>query len=384
MKKLLLGIILGVAVTAIIGHYQSGLVHYFSDSPTSLHRRQQVSQQMASDIKSNLHFNSNAFLIAAMKVEKGDQKAFDNQMYELGQSLNQSIDRSLHLSPAAKKEMDSLLKANYPDIAASARQDYLAKVQTLKTPDVNQFSSTSYSTRAEILASTINSTTCSFANLIFIPLNLHFSLSTNIATSYFMQSPCEFILAGIMEPIGQQLYKTGIVKDLELTQTKLSIEKAGMLTELATSQIDVKVNGAKIITRSIDIGKYNLTKYEAASLKISYEVTVKYGYDLSKQFKIERDDEHRTITVFLPQSHLVDIKLDPVITEANSGMFAEINNSHYRLIYEHAQDEAIKLAERQGIKEQAKKAMETVVSSVFLPFTANARLPYKINFNYTI
>ena len=279
--------------------------------------------------------------------------------------------------------MDVLLAENYPEIAATARKEYLDKISELAVPAANSITSTSYATRADILASVLNSTACSFSTLVFIPLNLHFSLPTNIAASYFFQSPCEVLLSGVMGFAGEQIYRSGLIKDLDITQAQLKLVKNSALAELATSEMDMQVSVAHIINRSIGNKTWTITEWQGAKLSIRYDAAIKYGVDLTDGFDITRDDRQRIITVLLPEPKLLNIVLEPIITDYDDGGIPDLASSDFQLLFEKARSRTVELAEKQGIKLNAQKDAQSVLSYVFTPFTTNGHFPYQIKFVYS-
>lgn len=339
--------------------------------------KQEQRQAVAEELNSHLAVNGVRFINAAIEVEKGRSTDFDLMVYDLGQQLNESVEKSLKLSPEAKTEMDRLLAANYPEIAAEARKEYLQKIPGLTSSAYSTITSTAFTTRAEVLAGALNSTICSFSTLIFIPLNLNFSIATNVAASYFFQSPCEVLLSGVTGYIGQQIYQSGLIRDLEETQTHLKLIKNTALAELATSQLEMQITSTHVVTRSI---ANNRLKWQGAKLTIKYDAAIKYGCDLTSDFEIARDDKERVISILLPEAKLLNVTLEPSLTDASDSGIPDLDSDDFRLLFVKAQTDAIQLAEKKGVKQNAQKEAETILSYIFAPFTTNSRWPYQLKF----
>lgn len=338
---------------------------------------QEQRHAIAKDLAEHIAVNGTDFINAAIETEKGNSHDFDLMVYELGQQLNESVEKSLKLSPEAKQEMDRLLSENYPEIAAEVRKEYLQKIDPLNSSAYSNVTSTTYATRAEILADVLNSTICSFSTFIFIPLNLNFSIATTVAASYFFQSPCEVLLSGVTGYIGQQIYQSGLIKDLEETMTQLKLHKSTALAELATSQLEMQIISTHTVTRSIGNNRW---KWQGAKLTISYDVAVKYGCDLTSDFEITRDDKERVIIILLPEPKLLNITLEPTLTDADDSGILDIDSGEFRLLFEKAQADAIQLAEKKGVKQNAQKSAETLLTYIFTPFTTNSQYPYTLKF----
>ncbi len=317
-------------------------------------------------------------LEAAYRVEQGDEAAFDAAVYDIGNQLSEAVAASVAMSAEEKATMDEYLKAHYKDISAEARKNYLDNVATLPKQTVTQVTSTQHSTRAELLAAALNSTSCSFASFVFIPLGIQLSIPSIIGASYAMQGPCEGLLQGPMLRLGQRIEKAGMVRDIEETSSRLNVLREGLLAELTTAEMLIKVNETETIKRQVKMGSWKVGSWQAAQLDVQYAVLLKYGVDLTQGLKIRHNDKERTITVSMTSARLLTAHLEPEFTNANDGGVPDLDNSHFRHVYEKAQAHAIAQAEKRGIQARAQQQAEQVMALIFQPFLSH----YKLQFNY--
>ncbi|WP_316762365.1 DUF4230 domain-containing protein [Pedobacter aquatilis] len=337
-------------------------------------------KQIASLISENLKIDEKKLLDAAEQLERGNVAGFDKEIYEVGIALNRSIEKTLQLSPSAKIEMDSLLAENYPEIAKEVREKYLKNILVLKDKPKYQYTKTDHSTRAEVISAAFNSTLCSFSNLILLPLNP--SLTVNIAAGYFFYDPCESLLSGVSDVIGEGVFRMGLMKDINETQVYLKAEKYSEIADLTTAKMEFKVSSIQRIKRSIGHGRLNLGSWDAGSLTIKYLAEVNYGFDLSKGFKITLLAQTRELLIELSAPKLIALNLEPLSTDLNDDGISDIGTAEFRDNYLNAQNQALTFSKKNNIEAKAKVSAEKILTELYSPLIANKKYAYKLKFNY--
>ncbi len=358
----------------------AGIWYYFKQNPNvrisetkSQVSSPQKTQELANAISSNVVVNGDQLIEAGKQAELGKNSAFASAIYNLYERLSSSIANSLSLSADEKLEMNQLLKERYPEISDEVRTAYLTGIKNLNSQPITTVTSSAYTTRAQVLSDAINSTICSFSNLLLDVFRLNPTLTTNVLACYLFQDPCEVMMAGITDKIGQKIYEAGVIHDLKVTTSTLMIQKEAALSEIATATTDIKVNMSDTIYRSLG----DWFTWNAASLQIYYNVSLRYGFDLSTAFVVEINDEQRQIIVHLPQPKLLSASLDPLFTDAEDGGVSDLRSSDFRHLFDLAENNAIHQAEKNRIKERANLEMKTILTYIYEPFLNN-NYPYRL------
>lgn len=346
---------------------------------TIVDERASMRNDLSKQIAENAEFDSDALLTAAIAIESGDTLAFAGRIYDIGAALNESVANTLQLSADAKKTLYHQLQMAYPDIAAEAMETYLAEIENLPNDHKAHTITYTHATRAEILSSVINSTACSFATLIFIPLGVNVSLTSNIAAGIFLQDPCEILLQYPIAKLGDQLKSSAIVKDVEATCTNIQTLQKSFLTDVSTAKMLFRTTSEYNVSRSIGFKKWS-KRWESGKLRIEYIVSVAYGYDLSDSFRIEHDEVKQTIIVLLPRPSLISISLEPINTMLEDDGVPDVPNEKFTELYENARISAIQSAEKHGIQHMARRQMELVLANLFSPFTTTGKTNYTLRF----
>lgn len=377
MKKLItLVLISGVAFLS----YQAGKIQGKSLLPNHSLYSKNHNQSVDLVVPAVTH-NGEKYLDAAIQIENGQDQLLDSLVYDLGNQINDQVEQSLSLSAEAKEQTGLLLKEHYPEIADNIRAEYLRQIKELPKQQVNNVVSSSHTTRAEVLAAAINSQICGFASLIFIPMGISLGLGTNIAASHMMYDPCQNLLLGVSNKIGEQIYKAAIARDIEVTESQLKLHKESTLAEFSVASVELSVIEKFSLPREIKVKQWKLAKWEAASLQIEYNASLKYGYDLTT-FDIVRDEPSKRIIVKLPEPQLLNLNLEPLLTNIDDSGMPDLGDSHFKSLYEQAKANAIREAEKRGIKQKAKENAQKLFAVIFQPFTQNSHHPYSLSFEF--
>ncbi len=309
--------------------------------------------------------------LAILQNPRRYRREFDQLVHDINTDILRHVSNRMGLSDSLQQEVLQEYERQHPQLTELYYNDFMRLRDTSAALYETWYDEGGQKV-TQIFEEVASNYTCFMLNKVLAAV-IRTRNGNILAKGADVQNPCSIAMGEALRPLVARMAERAAIEDFSRSKGLFQEKVENVIGELATIEIRDKKGINKNLQTTIWGMNVSETDVEITALSI-----LKVGFRLTDYFDLQLDEQHKTVSITLPEPVILSHEVLPKVEKLDIGWLREVEganiNEGVNALRESFREDALESDVMDRAKEQARDLMDTM----FGPLISNIGPQYKL------